>query len=70
MPFGQAAADFWTIALSPLAIGSRADWATAAIEFTQVFFPPRTPSLNDVAAELIGGLLEGNLVGSSRSACC
>lgn len=85
MPFGRAVTAFWTIALSPLTIGSRADWATnvllfiplsflfmaalcvdrprvaglraalvvvplcalvsAAIEFTQVFFPPRTPSL-------------------------
>lgn len=30
---------------------------SVAIEFTQVFFPPRTVSQNDVAAESLGGLL-------------
>ncbi|MGQ0614623.1 MAG: VanZ family protein [Planctomycetaceae bacterium] len=28
-----------------------------ALEFTQQFFPPRTVSLNDIAAETVGGLL-------------
>lgn len=30
---------------------------SVAIEFTQLFFPPRTVSLNDIAAEVLGALL-------------
>ena len=30
---------------------------SVALEFTQIYFPPRTVSLNDIAAESVGGLL-------------
>ncbi len=30
---------------------------SVAIEFTQIFFPPRTVSLNDIVAESLGGLI-------------
>lgn len=41
-----------SLALWPLAVG-----LSFAIEFTQVFFPQRTVSQNDIAAESLGGLI-------------
>jgi VanZ family protein len=43
--------------LASLVVFAAAVLLSAAIEFTQLFFPPRTVSLNDLAAESLGALL-------------
>jgi VanZ family protein len=45
----------WAGALAVLAVVPVCALLSAAIEFTQLFFPPRVTSLNDITAESLGG---------------
>jgi glycopeptide antibiotics resistance protein len=47
----------WTGLVAALVVVPACALLSAAIEFTQLYFPPRVTSLNDVAAESLGGLL-------------
>lgn len=47
---------FWRVAASILVLAACAG-LSIGIEFTQIFFPPRTVSLNDIYAESLGALI-------------
>ena len=47
---------WWNLLAAPLVLAAAAS-LSVAIEFTQLFFPPRTVSINDLFAESIGAVL-------------
>ena len=50
---GRRSARWWS-ALSVFLVCAT---AAVAVEFTQIYFPPRTVSLNDIVAEVIGSII-------------
>src|SRR5207253_1523672 len=47
----------WGAALAATTVMLICAVLSVAIEFTQVFFPPRTVSINDIVAETVGGCI-------------
>jgi glycopeptide antibiotics resistance protein len=52
---------WWVGLVAALVVLPGCTLLSAAVEFTQLYFPPRVSSLNDVVAESIGGFLGGLL---------